>query len=202
MSSCPRTVPWAVAGTLGALVLGVLGASELIHARSSRRRLGVPRGTPPGREAVVVLGYRNEGERINAVNRFRVRAALRTLDPAAGESVLVCCGGAVGGPVPEAELLARHARALGYEGEFLLEAESASTWENVQNAIPLIEDADSIAIVSNPLHAEKARAYLALARPDLAARLRRAEEYRPGELLWLKPLATVLGLGDLARLPH
>lgn len=63
--------------------------------------LGHPRGTPPGREAVVVLGYRNEGERINAVNRFRVRAALRTLDPAAGESVLVCCGGAVGGPVPD-----------------------------------------------------------------------------------------------------
>lgn len=191
-----------VALLAGGAVVGVLLASELLHARASRRRLGDPVTGTPASEAVVVLGYRNPGERANAVNRVRVRAGLRSIDPAVPDTVLVLCGGAVGGPVPEAELLAREARRQGYRGDFLLEPESRSTWENIQNVIPLVEDAASLVIVSNPLHGEKARAYLQLARPDLARRLRRAEDHRVGELGWRLPIAAVLGLGDLARLPH
>ncbi|MBU4214192.1 MAG: YdcF family protein [Actinobacteria bacterium] len=183
-----------------AAVAGLLAWAELVHRRSSGRLLGVRRATAPVSEAVVVLGYRNRGPRANYVNRFRVRAGLRSFDPAVAERVLVLCGGAVGGPVPEAELMARYARERGYTGPVLLDTESVNTWGNIQRAIPLVEDKDSITIASNPLHGEKARAYLWAQRPDLAARLRRAEDYRCGELLLLKPLAAVVGLANLRRL--
>jgi hypothetical protein len=81
----------------------------------------------------------------------------------------------------------------------VLEEESRTTWENVAYAVPLIEDADRIKIVSNPLHAEKARLYLHRQCPDLARRLVRAKDYRPGEWAPLKPLFAVYGLRRLVR---
>jgi uncharacterized SAM-binding protein YcdF (DUF218 family) len=125
----------------------------------------------PG-EAVVVLGFRNRGGRANLLNRWRVRLGLRARQPGLGPSRLVLCGGAVGGDISEAELMARYAREkCGYTGELSLETTSRSTWENIENAIPLIEDADRIKIVSNFWHAAKGRRYLTQLRPDLAPRL-------------------------------
>ncbi|MFC9558583.1 YdcF family protein [Agromyces sp. NPDC056965] len=179
-----------------AVVAGVIGWAELVHLRASGRRLGdaAASGTT---EAVVVLGYRNRGARANALNRYRVRAGIRSRSPHMSESVLVLCGGSVAGSVPEAELMARYARRRGYTGPIRLERESVTTWENIRNAIPMIEDADSIKIVSNSLHAEKARAYLWELRPDLASRLRRADDHRFGELALVKPIAAVRGLRSL-----
>ncbi|WP_233549291.1 YdcF family protein, partial [Clavibacter lycopersici] len=72
---------------------------------------------------------------------------------------LVLCGGSVMGDEPEARILARFARdELGYAGAVVLEEASTSTRENVANAIPLIEDADTIRIVSDPVHAAEAAA--------------------------------------------
>lgn len=151
--------------------------------------LGSSPGTRPGdrrRESVIVLGYGNRGPRANYVNRFRVRAGLRSMDPDA-ESTLVLCGGTVEGPEPEADIMARYARGeCGYRGPVVLERESRSTWENIRNAIPLIEDADAIIVVSNAPHALVAREYLHRLRPDLAARLVRGQEHRLGEVLPLK----------------
>lgn len=146
---------------------------------------------------MVVLGYRNRGTRANYLNRYRVRAGLRSQDPRATESMLVLCGGGVASTVPEAELMARYARRRGSAGPIRLDRDSSTTWENIQNAIPLIEEADAIKIVSNSLHAEKGRAYLWRMRPDLAARLVRAQDHRFGELAPVKPLAAVLGLRSL-----
>jgi uncharacterized SAM-binding protein YcdF (DUF218 family) len=68
--------------------------------------------------------------------------------------------------------VARYAReSCGYTGALITEARGHSTRENVQNAVPLIEHADRIKIVSNSLHAERARCYLWQHRPDLAERL-------------------------------
>ena len=145
------------------------------------------------RRAVLVLV-----SAVVVMNRYRVRAGLRSVDRGVTETLLVMCGGPVGGPVPEAELMARYARQRGYAGPIRLDPKSATTWENIQNAIPLVEAMDSIMIVSNSMHAEKGRAYLQTLRPDLAARLRRAKDYRFGEIALLKPVAAVIGLKNRA----
>jgi uncharacterized SAM-binding protein YcdF (DUF218 family) len=159
--------------------------AEIVHWRSSLRMLG----TSPGAgntEAVVVLGYGNRGDRANFVNRYRVRAGIRSLDRGA-DSILVMCGGTVEGDVPEAVVMERYAREeLDYTGRIVIEPDSRSTWENIENAIPLIEHADVIKIVSNSPHAEVAREYLWQLRPDLAERLVRADDHRFGEIVPLK----------------
>lgn len=220
-------------------------------------------------KAVVVLGFANRGARANFVNRYRVRAGLRSLrtrgrrgsklrplesdglraaasrrastvrrespirqssgDVSISESravfadaslarivrpsavsdiarasaaaeVLVLCGGAVSGPVPEAEAMENYARARGYTGPIRLDRESRSTLQNIENAIPLIEDAASVAIVSNSVHALKGRILLRELRPDLADRLVRGADYRFGEQILVKPIAAVAGLADLRAL--
>lgn len=182
----------AVAIGAGAVLWG-----ELVHWRSSLRLLGMASGPS---EAIVVLGYRDAGpDRPNAINRWRVRAAIRSVDPSATSSVLVFCGGTVGGQVSEAALMASYAHELGFAGQIATESESRSTWENIENAIPLVASADRIKIVSNSLHAEKARGYLHRQSPELARRLVRARDYRFGEWAALKPLFAAYGLWDLAR---
>lgn len=185
--------------SLGA-VAGILLWGEVVHWRSTRRRMGSsPR--PGRREATVVLGYKNRGTRANYMNRYRVRAAIRSQDPANIESILVLCGGCVSGEIAEADLMAQYARReLNYTGPILTDPHSATTWENIQNAIPLIEDADAIRIVSNSLHAEKGRAYLWKQHPELAQRLVPAREYRFGEIILIKPVAALVGLKNLRRL--
>ena len=93
-----------------------------------------------------------------------------------------------------------YARARGYAGPIRLDRESRSTLQNIENAIPLIEGADSIAIVSNSAHALKGRILLRELRPDLADRLVRGADYRFGEQILVKPIAAVAGLADLRAL--
>lgn len=188
-----------VALVSGALFGAVFAFGEITHRRASWSEVGT--GHRPSRvEAIVVLGYRNAGARANHLNRYRMRAAIRSIDPRAWESVLVICGGAVAGSIAEADLMERFARdELGYAGRVVLDRTSTTTWENIENAIPLIEDADSITIVSNSIHAQKARLYLRSMRPDLARRLSRGGDHRLGELPFVKPVAALLGLPDLRR---
>jgi hypothetical protein len=159
---------------------------ELANWRASHRGLGSAAGAS---EVIVVLGYRNSGARANALNRWRVRAGLRSQNPLATTTKVVLCGGSVKGTATEAELMAQYARnSCGYRGELILEDRSHSTWENIRNSIPFMEPADCVKIVSNPLHAEKGRMYLARQRPDLAVRLSRGADYRFGEWQPVKAL--------------
>lgn len=182
-----------------AALAGVATWAEWMHVRASRRLLGTPHPAPPRRHAVVVLGYGNRGDRANALNRYRVRVGLRSFDVRAREHVLILSGGPVAGPHAEADLMAAYARDRGFTGEVRVETDSRSTWENVRNLAPLLADADAISFASNALHAEKARMFLWHLHPDLARRLRRADDARVGEVTWLKPLAAVVGAIDLAR---
>lgn len=141
----------------------------------------------------MVLGCRNSGHEANALNRWRVRAAIRSQDTAATLSCLVLCGGAIGSDVSEAALMARYARERYGARDLVVEDQSRTTWENIENVIPLVEDFDRIKIVSNPLHALKARLYLTRQRPDLALRLARGAEYRFGEWMPLKFVFAVFG---------
>lgn len=171
--------------------------AECIDARASRRQLGTLQPDPAVEQqpnpldAVVVLGYRNRGERANLVNRFRVRAGIRSLEPEA-DSVLILCGGAVGSSTPEADLMQRYARdQLHHTGRIILDATSRSTWENIAHAIPHLEHAGTIKIVSNAPHAELGRQILRQQRPDLAERLVRGAEHRFGEAPVLKILSAL-----------
>lgn len=185
------------AGAVG--IVGVLGASEWLHWRASGRRLGTP-PAEPGRQAILVLGSRNRGNRANYLNRYRVRVALRSIDPRATETVLIFSGGPVGSNVPEADLLLRYARdELGYGGPYLLEGDSETTWANVENSLDLLLGFDTIVVASNSIHAERVRAYLWKLRPDLGRRLVRVRDYRFGELLFIKPVAAVRGVVALRR---
>lgn len=182
-----------VLAAAGAAAATILLGSEFLHWRASRRgfdRSGVEHkpGTGGGGEVVVVLGYSDPGPRAHLINRYRVRAGLRSGRIDLGRSRLVFTGGAVAGPVPEAELMAAYARELGYRGELITEIESRTTRENVVNVIGMIAGADRIKIVSNSLHAEQARGELWRLRPDLARRLAPADDYRFGELIMIKPL--------------
>lgn len=186
-----------VVGT-AAVLCGVLLTSEYAHWKASSRALGTGR-RHPNPEVILVLGAKNRGDRANSLNRYRVRAALRT-QTRLGGSTMVFCGGAVGGVSAEADLMARYAcDELGYRGPYELERASSTTWENVMNALPYLEQAGAIKIVSNSLHAQRAREYLWQARPDLAQRLTRGADYRFGEIVLLKPFLTYLSYRQRCR---
>lgn len=183
-----------LAGAVGVGAVVVLWG-EFENWRASHRLVSSEAGAS---EAVVVLGCRNSGPRANALNRWRVRAGLRSQDPFATTSLLVLCGGGSPRASTEAQLMAEYAReSRGYRGDIRLEGQSRSTWENIENAIPLVEDVERIKIVSDPLHAEKGRLYLARQRPDLAVRLVRGADYRFGEWWPLKPAFAAYGLWKL-----
>ncbi|MFE2958003.1 YdcF family protein [Nocardia tengchongensis] len=192
-----RIRPWPATGT--AFALAILWG-EWENWRASRRLVGPATGPT---EAVVVLGYRNPGPHANAMNRWRVRAGLRSLDPSAAVSRLVLCGGACAGPTAEATLMADYATgARGYHGTLAIEQQSRTTWENIAFAIPYLEDANRIKIVSLPFHAERARHYLTLQRPDLAQRLVRGADYHFGEWMPLKPLLALYALRQRGMHPE
>jgi uncharacterized SAM-binding protein YcdF (DUF218 family) len=177
----------------------VLGWGEWLNWRWSRALAERAEG---GSEAVVVLGYRNPGPTANLVNRWRVRAGLRSVSAGGGRDTrVIFSGSAADTGATEARLMADYAKfVLRFDGTVLLEEESRTTWENVTNVIPLLEDVGRIKFASQPAHALKARAYLRRQRPDLAARLVPAADYRPGEWLVLKPLLAMYGLWTLRDL--
>lgn len=187
--------------TTGLAITGVaaLAWGEWLNWRWSKALVGDGGGVS---EAVVVLGYRNPQPTANAINRWRVRVGIRSVsaDRARGTRVIFS-GGAVGSGAAEAHLMADYARSvLAFDGTVVLEDRSATTWENIRNVIPLLEEVDRIKIASQPAHALKARAYVRRQRPDLARRLVRADDYRPGEWTVVKPLLALYGLWTLRGL--
>src|SRR4051812_2800487 len=95
------------------VVAGVLAWSEWLNRRWSRTL--VTPGGDGGAEAVVVLGYRNRGPTANAVNRWRVRAGLRSL--AGADTRVIFSGGAFADGPAEARVMADYARTvLGFGG--------------------------------------------------------------------------------------
>ncbi|MYT26677.1 YdcF family protein [Streptomyces sp. SID7760] len=189
-----RRTGLAVAGVAAALAWG-----EWLNWRWSRTLVGNGGGATT---AVVVCGYRNPQATANLINRQRVRAGIRSIAADSGEGTcIIFSGGATSGGASEAQLMADYAKSvLEFDGAVLLEDQSATTWENITNVIPLLEDVDRIKIVSQPAHALKARAYVRRQRPDLAERLVRAGDYRPGEWTVVKPLLALYGLWTLRGL--
>jgi uncharacterized SAM-binding protein YcdF (DUF218 family) len=184
----------------GMLILGVVAAGallgvvvvELSHYLAMRGLVASSRAGHSARErtseAVIVLGFppRRHG-RTNAVQRWRCRIAVRSLDPGRS-SVLIMTGAATRGRRSEAEVMAGYARdRLGVPARhIMLEEQARSTWDNIRYSLPLAEQFAAIKVASDPFHVRKAHRYVARIRPDLVTRLEPARCYRPGEYLLLK----------------
>ncbi len=169
-------------------------ASECAHWLASKRHL--PPDPPlEGPCALVVLGYpsRRDG-RLHPVQKWRTQLAARAW-PALGAERVVFSGGPSHGRPPEALVMAAHAQRLGVpENAVATETRATSTWENVAFSQPLVDEYPRLAIVSDPLHAARARRYLWQQSPGLASRLVSAGEYRFLDHCWLKLLSAVYEL--------
>ncbi|MCX4098306.1 YdcF family protein [Nocardia sp. alder85J] len=192
------TGPLAVAAGLFTIVVG----AEWLHRRASRRGPDGPGWADTGSdgtEAVVVLGYpaRHDGTP-HPMQRWRCRIASRSMHR---DGIVVFTGGAVRRTRAEANVMARYARdVLGIPADRIVtETRARSTWQNIEFSIPLIEHADRIILVSDPMHAARARRYLRVQRPDLAARLAPAADYRPFEQWWLKVPTAAHELAAISR---
>lgn len=205
MRDVPRGTSIAVSA-VGIAVTGVLIWGEWVHCSAARRTRRLPQPRAGSRVAVVVLGFGNRSSRPNAVNRWRARIAARTAERAeraGATTTIVCSGGAVRGSISEALLLRQYIVGhLRWRGVVVVEPNSTSTWENVRNVLPLVEPLDWIAFASNGLHAAKARVYVAQQRPDLGDRLIAADDYRFGEMTWVKPIFAAVGLVKLRAMFH
>lgn len=87
-----------------------------------------------------------------------------------------------------------------FSSQVLREDRSRTSWENVTNALPLVEHADRIVIASQPAYALKIGAYVRRQQPELAERLVRGSDYRLGEWAPLKPFLALYGLWTLRGL--
>jgi uncharacterized SAM-binding protein YcdF (DUF218 family) len=188
-----KTLQWAVFSACG-----TVAASELLHWSASGWDLPAP--APIGRCALIVLGYptKRNGE-LGAVQRWRVEMAKRALDQL-GADLVVFSGASSKGRPAEGDAMAAYAEVLGVPGRLIAtEGRASTTWENVEFSMPLLENFDRLAFVSDPLHAARARRYLKAQRPELAGRLVSAGEYRVLERWWLKVPAAAYELLELYR---
>jgi len=183
-----------VAGFVAAGVALVIAVAE-VHAWSASRSR-YPRAPETGpddaRDVVLVLGYRSrEDGRINALQAWRVRIALRSAPPGA---LFVFSGAAVHGPRAEADVMADYAAARGIPAtDIVRERAARSTRENISCSLPWLREARTIRIASNTFHARRARGYLRELAPELHARLRPTRDFR---LLELGPLRVALTVYD------
>jgi uncharacterized SAM-binding protein YcdF (DUF218 family) len=176
----------AAAAVLGVVVVEL---SHCLATRGTAASLRAGRGAQgEASEAVIVLGFppRRDG-RTNAVQRWRCRIAVRSLDPGRS-SVLIMTGAATRGHRSEAEVMAGYARdMLGVPAQqIILEERARSTYDNIRYSLPLAEQFTAIKIASDPFHIRRAHRYVARIRPDLVTRLEPADCYRPGEYLVVK----------------
>jgi len=166
-------------------VLGTVLMSEALHWRASKRFLSA--GHVPGRCALIVLGFpaRRDG-RLHPIQKWRTDIAKRAFASLGAERI-VFSGGPSRGRPSEAETMAAYAVKLGMPATSVrTETKAMSTWQNIELSLPMVEGFDRLAIVSDPLHAARGRRFVTAQRPDLAAHLVSAGEYRLFERSWLK----------------
>jgi uncharacterized SAM-binding protein YcdF (DUF218 family) len=149
----------------GFVSLGVI--AEVMHRRAAPLR--VP---DRGDTSVVVLGYPSLRDgRPHPVQRWRIELAKKTIDRHGAHRVVLSGGQTRGGP-SEASVMERLAVATGIDPTaIILETESVSTWTNVQFSSTLVADSAVVILVSDPVHAARARRYWLQQHPADADRV-------------------------------
>ena len=175
------------------LGVAVVAAGELSHAIAGRMATARPAHEVGRREAIIVLGYPTLADGSpHPLQQWRADIAARSINPQAAQTRIVCTGFAGDRPVSEAAALADLLVARRVPRRWIsLEEQAATTWQNIEYAVPLAADAEVIKIASNGLHALRGRRFLRRQYPELADRLAPARDYRPGERWWIKAWALV-----------
>lgn len=163
-------------------VMAVALPGEIAQAIAHRTAAQEPQGA--GRLGMIVLGRPSaRGGKVHGLQHQRCLHAVRTAAAHPGPVRAVFTGWAgstaTEGARSEAAVMAEHAQRLGLRAdEVLLEETASTTFENVRNSLPLVEDCDEIALVSDAFHGLRARRHVQQLRPDLAERLVRADDHR------------------------
>jgi len=187
-------VSWVAAAGTALLAFGEAQAWRA--SRADYPRTSPTTGPAGGADVVLVLGFRSrEDGRLNALQAWRTRIAVRSAPPGALFVFSGGSGGAVRGSEPEAVVMARYATArLGVAPDAVaIESAAASTRENLALSLPWLRTARTIRIASNTAHARRARSYLRELDPELWGRLRPTRDFR---LLELGPLRLALTFYD------
>lgn len=156
---------FAASTVAGVFSLGVL--AELMHRRAA------PRPAPNGKNpSVVVLGYPSRpGGRPHPVQRWRIKVAKRTIERYGARRVVLSGGASRHGPT-EAAVMAKLAKSVGIDPAItILEPNSTSTWANVENSSRLVAGCDVVILVSDPIHAARARGYWLRQHPSDSQRV-------------------------------
>jgi len=182
--------------------LGVaFAASEGLHWYASRRCLpeAADRSTGSGDDVLLVLGFPSRASGLHPMQKWRTDIAVRSMERSS--DVLVFTGGSRKKGRCEADDMAAYARDQHQvrSDRLVLERKARSTWQNVEYSLLHLESARTIKMASSPLHAARSRAYLAVQRPDLAGRLRAADDFRFGERPGWKALTVAYYAGLLLR---
>lgn len=135
---------------------------------------------------VVVLGLPSNNALTRAVQRWRVDMGIRAFRRCSC-STIIFTGGTPKSSVSEASQMATLARHRGFNAkQIILEEDSTTTWENVTMAEKLIGDAAFVVIVSDGVHADRARRYWQQQFPRSTQRILVDPEYRLFDHFWLK----------------
>ncbi|MDO5677016.1 MAG: YdcF family protein [Propionibacteriaceae bacterium] len=169
----------------------IFALPEAAHRFASAQAYGSPAEGPAATEAIIVLGCPTHPDgSLHPLQRWRVDIAARTMNPRV--RVVVFTGTTAKTGVSEASAMAAYARTQGIPDNLcVLEEEALSTWQNLEYSAPLVEEHDVLRLVSDPMHAWRARQFLARQNPQLAAKLAPAVDYRPLER-WRWKLGTMI----------
>lgn len=160
-----------------------------------------PDAAAEGKDCVVlVLGWPTEADgSLHPMQRFRVEAGLAVYQQQHCRQIIFS-GGAARNSYGEGQTMAAYARSLGApESSIAVEPDSRTTWENLGCSTASLERAERVFLVSDSLHARRAKRYACRQSPRLCAKSRAAGANPPAALFGWKVLNTAHELMDWLR---
>jgi uncharacterized SAM-binding protein YcdF (DUF218 family) len=155
----------------------------------------VSRGAHVGGCAVLVLGYPTESDgNPHPLQRFRVQAGVTAYRENCCNRI-VFSGGAVRNQYAEARTMAEIAHGLGVpEHDMAVEDHARTTWENIGCSARYLENAKTVLLVSDSIHAQRAKRYACRQNPSLCSNMVAAGALPPLALLPWSVFASVYEL--------